>query len=79
MDRLDAIRLLRALVASRANTRVPMAGAWVDEIAVREVGLHGTALASAIAYAKAEGWLIDSPKKGCVSLGRAGQIIARVK
>jgi hypothetical protein len=41
--------------------------------------LHGTALASAIAYAEAEGWLADSARKGWVSLTRAGEVIARVK
>jgi len=38
-----------------------MASAWVDKIAVRDVALHGTALASAIAYAEGEGWLADIP------------------
>ena len=79
VDRLDAIRLLRALVAAGANTRAPMDTAWVDKIAVRDMALHGTPLASAIAYAQAEGWLIDSPRKGWVSLTRAGEVIAKVK
>jgi hypothetical protein len=43
------------------------------------MALHGTKLASAIAYAEAEGWLIDSPRKGWISLTRAGEVIARVK
>jgi len=60
VDRLDAIRLLRALVAAGANTRAPMASAWIDEIAVRDVSLHGTELASAIAYAEGQRWLADS-------------------
>jgi hypothetical protein len=51
--------------------------AWVDKIAMRDMALHGTPLASAIAYAQAEGWLIDSPRKGWVSLTRAGEVIAR--
>ena len=79
VDRLDAIRLLKALVAAGANTRAPMDSAWVDKIAVRDMDLRGTALASAIAYAEGEGWLIDSPRKGWVSLTRAGEVIARVK
>jgi hypothetical protein len=79
VDRLDAIRLLQALLAAGANTRAPMDGAWVDKIAVRDIELHGTALASAIAYAEGEGWLTDSPRKGWVSLTRAGEVIARVK
>jgi hypothetical protein len=56
-----------------------MASAWIDKIAVRDMELHGTPLASAIAYAQAEGWLIDSPRKGWMSLTRAGEVIARVK
>src|SRR5215471_19858592 len=61
VDRLDAIRLLQALVAAGADSRAPMASAWVDEIAVRDMALHGTALATAIAYAEGEGWLADIP------------------
>ena len=53
--------------------------AWVDKIAVREMSLQCTELASAIAYAEAEGWLADSPRKGWMSLTRAGEVIARVK
>jgi len=41
-----------------------MDSAWVDKIAVRDMALHGMKLASAIAYAEAEGWLIDiSPRR----------------
>ena len=79
MDRLDAIRLLQALVAAGAKLRAPMASDWIDKIAVREMALHGTALASAIAYAKAEGWLTDSPREGWISLTHAGEVIARQK
>jgi len=56
-----------------------MDSAWVDKIAVRDVSLHCTGLASAIAYAEVEGWLADSPRRGWVSLTRAGEVIARVK
>ena len=55
-----------------------MARAWVDKIAVRDMWLHCTQLASAIAYAEAEGWLADIPtRKGCISLTRAGEVIAK--
>jgi hypothetical protein len=44
------------------------------------MGLQGTELASAIAYAEAEGWLADIPtRKDCISLTRAGEGIARAK
>ena len=56
-----------------------MASAWVDKIAVRDMALDGTALASALAYAEGEGWLTDSPRKGWVSLTRAGEVIAKQK
>jgi hypothetical protein len=56
-----------------------MDSAWVDKIAVRDMSLHGTALAAALAYAEAEGWLADSPRAGWISLTRAGEVIARVK
>ena len=80
VDRLDAIRLLQALVAAGANTRAPMDSAWVDEIAVRGMELHGTGLASAIAYAEGEGWLADIPtRKDCISLTRTGEVIAEAK
>jgi len=56
-----------------------MASAWVDKIAVRDVALHGTALASAIAYAEGEGWLADIPtRKDCISLTRKGEVVAKL-
>ena len=78
MDRLDAIRLLQALVAAGANTHAPMDRAWVDKIAVRDMELRGTALASAIAYAEGEGWLADIPtRKGWLSLTRTREVVAQ--
>ena len=51
-----------------------MDSAWVDKIAVRDMWLHGMQLASAIAYAEAEGWLTDSrTRKGWISLTRTGE------
>ena len=75
---MDAIRLLKALVAAGADSRTPMTSAWVDKIAVRDMALHDTALASAIAYAEGEGWLADIPtRKGSISLTRTGEIVAK--
>ena len=80
VDRLDAIRLLQALVAAGADSRTPMASAWVRKIAMRDMGLQGTELASAIAYAEAEGWLVDIPtRKDLISLTRTGEVIAKAK
>ena len=78
VDRLDAIRLLQALVAAGANTHAPMASAWVDEIAVRNMALHGTALASAIAYAEAQRWLAHGrTREDWIYLTRLGQRVAK--
>ena len=78
VDRLDAIRLLKALVAAGADSRTPMASAWVHKIAMREMSLQGTELASAIAYAEGEGWLADIPtRKGWISLTHAGEVIGQ--
>ena len=78
VDRLNAIRLLQVLIAAGASSRAPMARDWVDKIAVRDMWLHGMQLASAIAYAEAEGWLTDSrTRKGWISLTRTGEAVAK--
>jgi hypothetical protein len=47
---------------------------------MRDMGLQGTELASAIAYAEAEGWLVDIPtRKDLISLTRTGEVIAKAK
>ena len=75
---MDAMRLLKALVAAGANTRTPMASAWVHEIAMRDMSLQGTELASAIAYAEGERWLTDSrTRKDWIYLTRLGQRVAK--
>ena len=79
MDRLNAIRLLEALIAAGAKLRAPMATTWVHAIALSDLSLQSTNLASALAYAEGEGWLVDSPRKGWVSLTRAGEVVAKVK
>jgi len=78
VDRLDAIRLLQALVAAGANTRAPMDSAWVDEIAVRDMELHGTGLAAAIAYAEGQRWLAHGrTREDWIYLTRLGQLVAK--
>ena len=78
MDRFDAMRLLKALVVAGAKPREPMDRAWVDKIAVRDVSLHGTELASALAYAEGERWLADSPaRKDWIYLTRTGEVVAK--
>ena len=78
VDRLDAIRLLKALVAAGAKPSAPMDRAWVDKIAVRDVSLHGTELASALAYAEGQRWLADSrTRKDWIYLTRTGEIVAK--
>jgi hypothetical protein len=52
--------------------------AWVDKIAVRDVSLHGTELASALAYAEGQGWLADSrTREDWIYLTRTGEIVAK--
>ena len=52
--------------------------AWVDKIAVREMSLQCTELASAIAYAEAERWLADSPvREDWIYLTRTGEVVAK--
>ena len=55
-----------------------MDSAWVDKIAVKDVWLHGTQLASAIAYAEGERWLADSrTREDWIYLTRTGEIVAK--
>ena len=78
VDRFDAIRLLQALVTAGATPRAPMASAWIDKIAVRDVSLHGTQLASALAYAEGQRWLADSrTREDWIYLTRTGEIVAK--
>ena len=76
MDRADAIRLLKALVAAGMVTRAPRANAWIEKKAL-EIGLEGNQFVSALAYAGNEGWLADAARRDWTSLTRAGQAIAR--
>jgi hypothetical protein len=75
MDRFDAIRLLRALVAAGMDTRVARANAWIETKAFER--LEGNQFVSALAYAGNEGWLVDAPRRDRTSLTRAGEAIAR--
>jgi len=77
VDRANAIRLLKALVAAGANSDTPMAHAWVQDIALRDVSLRGTELSSALAYAEGQGWLADSLRTGWRPT-HAGEIAARL-
>ena len=76
---LNAIRLLKALVAAGASRRAPMDSDWVYQIALRNLSLQVTDLASAIACAERERWLADSQtRKGWIYLTRAGEVIAKL-
>jgi hypothetical protein len=76
MDRSDAIRLLEVLVAAGMDTRAPRANAWIEKKAL-QIGLEGNQFVSALAYAGNECWLADAPRKGWISLTRAGEAIAK--
>jgi hypothetical protein len=72
VDRLNAIRLLQALVAAGANANAPMTDAWITKVA-REIGLKNGELYSALAYAGTQDWLANNQKEGWTSLTRAGE------
>jgi hypothetical protein len=76
VDRLNAIRLLQALVAAGANFKTPMADRWIQKVAL-EIGLQDGELYSALAYAGTQDWLADSKKEGWTSLTRAGEAVAK--
>ena len=79
VDHPNAIRLLKALVAAGASRRAPMDSDWVYQIALRNLSLQVTDLASAIACAERERWLADSQtRKGWIYLTRAGEVIAKL-
>jgi hypothetical protein len=77
VDRANAIRLLKALVAAGANSNALMVNTWVDDIALK-VALRGTNLASALAYAQGQGWIADGPQTGWTTITRAGERAARL-
>jgi len=79
MDRANAIRLLKALVASGANSNRLITNAWVRDIALKDASLRGAELASALAYAEGQGWIADGPREGWTTITRAGESAARLR
>ena len=79
VDRANAIRLLKALVAAGANPNTLMVNTWVDDIAHREASLRGTELSSALAYAEGQGWIVDGPRQGWTIITREGEKVARLR
>jgi hypothetical protein len=77
VDRANAIRLLKALVAAGANSDTLMAGAWVNDVALK-AALRGTGLASALAYAEGQGWIANGVEKGWMTITRSGERAARL-
>jgi len=79
VDHLNAIQLLKVLVAAGANRRAPMDSDWVHEIALRNLSLQVTDLASTIARARRERWLAGSRRRtDWIYLTRAGEVIAKL-
>jgi len=76
MDRLNAIRLLQALVAAGANSGSPMTNNWIRKVAL-EIGLKGSEFHSAFAYAGTQDLLNNDEKEGWTSLTGAGEALAR--
>ena len=76
MDRANAIRLLKALMAGGKYSGAPMAKARINKKAW-EIGLEGQELISALAYAGNEGWLADGPREGQILLTSKGEATMR--
>lgn len=76
MDRLNAIRLLQALVAAGANSDAPIANARIMKVAL-EIGLKGEEFHSALVYAGRQDWLDYDQKEGWTSLTGAGETFAK--
>jgi hypothetical protein len=72
VDRLNAIRLLQALVAAGASAHAPMTDAWIRKVAL-EIGLQTEKLYSALAYAGTQDWLANNQKEGPTLLTKAGE------
>ena len=79
VDRANAIRLLKALVAAGANSNTLMANAWIYDIAHREASLRGTERSSALAYAEGQGWIADGPRQGWAIITCEGERTARLR
>jgi hypothetical protein len=79
VDRANAIRLLKALVAAGANSNTLMVNTWVDDMAQREVSLRSTELSSALVYAEGQGWLADGPRQGWTLITHEGEKAARLR
>ena len=77
MDRLNAIRLLQALIAAGKDSSSLVAKAWINKKAW-EIGLESYELASVLGYAGNEGWIVD-PREGWISLTSKGEAAARGK
>jgi hypothetical protein len=75
-DDVNAIRLLKALIARGANRHEPMANAWITEVAL-EIGLEGAELDSALTYAGTQNWIENTTTmKGRTFLTTAGEVAA---
>ena len=70
MDRLNAIRLLQALIAGK-DSSAAMAKAWMIKKAWK-IGLDRQQLASALAYAENEGWIAEGPRENRISVTSKG-------
>jgi hypothetical protein len=74
MDRENAIRLLRALLARGCKSNEPIADAFIRAIAL-EIGL-GNEFDPAFVYGVKQGWLDESKKRGWTTLTKAGEASA---
>ena len=76
MDRTNAIRLIKALVAEGYDSGTPIPNAQFAAIAL-QISLKGEELGAAVDYAGKYGWLNRTQKAGWTSLTHAGETAAK--
>jgi hypothetical protein len=78
MDRTNAIRLIKALVAEGYDSDTPIPNAQIAAVAL-QISLEGEDLDAAVDYAGKYGWLNRTQKAGWTSLTHAGETAAKPK
>jgi hypothetical protein len=78
MDRTNAIRLIKALVAEGYDSDSPIPNAQIAAVAI-QIPLEGEDLDAAVDYAGKYGWLNRTQKAGWTSLTHAGETAAKPK
>jgi hypothetical protein len=78
MDRANAMRLIKALVAEGYDSDTPIPNAQIAAIAL-QISLEGEDLDAAVDYVGKYGWLNRTQKTRWTSLTHAGETAAKSK